>query len=391
MSESSDLRARAIALLDPEAQKKSRVFFAPGRVNLGGAHLDYNGGIALPVGISCGVFLAVAPRMDGILRMRSEHFPGETVEVPMGDLRPGRTNRWSAYLEGAVFQGRATWGGLPGLDVGITSNLPMGRGLSSSASLASAMVRAIAGIQGIEPLDLKECINLAYRAETEYVGVPCGTLDPSAVFLAKEDHIVELNCRNLDHQWLPFPSAQVRIAVMDSGIQRELVGSSFVDRVRETFVARDFFKQKLPQVEHLTDVSEEEFLHYQDEMDEIPMRRARHVISEFDRAKRGVEALRGGNLKIFGELMSQTHASLRDDYQGSTEELNVLAHGATSHSGCFGSRFVGAGFGGCVVALVQPDAVDDFEKEIPKLYCAGCGKTTEVSWFLPSAGAHELV
>ncbi len=381
--------ARALALLSAPSGSAPRLFFAPGRANLLGAHLDYNGGCVMPVGLSKGTWLALRLRADGLLRLRSEQFPGEEIEVPLVGLRPGRTRRWSAYCEGAIYTATRAWGSLPGLEVAVCADLPMARGLSSSASIECAMVYALSRVLEVES-DEDEMIRLAHQAENRYVGVRCGILDQAAILLAEKDSLLHFDCLELTREHLPLPASRARIAVIDSGVRRELAGSAFNQRVAECTRALALLQEVLPGVTCLRDVRRAEFEAHRGLLDPTLVRRVEHVVGEVERTELGARALRRGDLPAFGAAITAAHHSLRDLYEVSTPELDALVEGAVAAPGCLGARLTGAGFGGCIVALVVPGAEEDFAAHVLADYRTACGRETEVQWFAPAGGPREV-
>ncbi|MDP6129205.1 MAG: galactokinase [Planctomycetota bacterium] len=389
MEVTSALVEQTLELFEQDCSASPRVFFAPGRANLGGAHMDYNGGKVMPAALSRGTCIALSPRTDGLLRLRSAQFPGETAEVPIADLRPGRTKSWSAYSEGALYYAAQAWGDLPGLDIFVNADLPMGRGLSSSASVECGMVFAVSKLLEVDA-NVDEMIRLAHRAENEYVGVRCGILDQAAIFLAKADSILLFDCLELTREHLPFPSEKVAIAILDSGVQRELANSAFNERVAECTRALALLQEELPGVTCLRDVKRRDF---EDQKDLLPpnlARRVEHVVSEFERTNIASRALRNGNLAGFGATLSSAHESLKTNYEVSTPELDTLVEAAQSVEGCLGSRLTGAGFGGCTVSVVSADRQEDFSAIVPEVYERKTGRKTKVDWFHPFSGPEEI-
>lgn len=366
----------------------ARAFFAPGRANLLGAHLDYNGGCVMPVALSKGTCAILVPRADRRLVMRSANFPGETVDLSFDELHPLRASDWSAYLEGAVYIALQEWGDVPGLDIYVHADLPMARGLSSSASVQSVALFGLARLLGREvPTD--EMVTLAHRSETEYVGVQCGVLDPMAIFHGQPDRIVHYDCFAKQVEHLPMPADQVAIAVMDSGVKRELAGSAFNERVEQCAAAFRAFQRVIPELGCLAQVTPEQFDAHSELLDEVQRKRARHVVREVQRTEQASDGLRAGRLDVFGAAMTAAHQSLRDLYEVSTPELDALVEAAVAVDGCFGSRLTGAGFGGCSVAILDPAAIDEFRAAVPAYYREATGRDTEVMIFRPSGGPVE--
>jgi galactokinase len=366
-----------------------RAFFAPGRANLLGAHVDYNGGCVMPVALSKGTYLLAGLRNDGMLGLQSEQFPGLRVELPLAELRPGRSSNWSAYAEGALWSAMGAWGRLPGLELAVAADLPMAKGLSSSASIECVVVRAVASLLGIER-DADEYIRHAHAAETQYVGVRCGTLDQTAIFLGRENSVLHFDCLDLTREHLPLDPQRALVAIVDSGLARGLATSAFNQRVAECAQALAILRERLPGVTCLREVRPSDFEASSNLLPPVLQRRVRHVIEEHDRTVRGAEALRRGDLAEFGALVSATHGSLRQLYEVSTPELDALASAAAGVPGCYGARLTGAGFGGCIVALVHPDAQQDFSARLPRAYRETCGRETEVQWFTPAGGPREI-
>jgi galactokinase len=390
MAVSSSPLQRLAARMDASAASgPPRAFFAPGRANLLGAHLDYNGGCVMPVALSKGTYAVVAPRADGMLVAASEQFPGERVELPLTALAPGRTRGWSAYLEGALWSAQQDWGPLPGIELQVAADLPMAKGLSSSASIECVVVRAVADLLGVRPGD-DALIRVAHAAETRYVGVRCGILDQTAIFLGRANAVLHFDCTELTREHLPLDARAALVAVMDSGTARGLATSAFNQRVAESTRALAALQEALPGVACLRDVSRADFVRHGGRLPAVLQRRVRHVIDEQERTERGAAALRRGDLAEFGAMMSAAHVSLRDLYEVSTPELDALAAAAAAVPGCYGARLTGAGFGGCAVALVHPDARAEFDAHVPRAYRAACGRDTEVMWFTPAGGPCEL-
>lgn len=390
MPVASRLLARLAARLDVSAATgKPRAFFAPGRANLLGSHLDYNGGCVMPVALSKGTYALAVPRADGRLVAESEQFPGERIDVSLRELRPGRIKGWSAYLEGALWTAQETWGPLPGIELQVAADLPMAKGLSSSASIECVVVRAIADLMGVQPRE-DELIRLAHAAETRYVGVRCGILDQTAIFLGREDAVLLFDCTELTREHLPLDGKEALVAVVDSGTARGLAASAFNQRVAECTRALAALQEEVPGVACLRDVRREDYERCAHLLPEVLQRRVRHVIDEQERTERGADSLRRGDLAGFGAMMTAAHRSLRDLYEVSTPELDALVAAAVEVSGCYGSRLTGAGFGGCTVALVHPDACEEFSTRVTSSYRAFCGRDTEVMWFAPAGGPREI-
>ena len=390
MTVTMQLAEEAVALSGEWTTPETRVFFAPGRANLLGAHMDYNGGWVMPVALSRGTCAAVTPTQSGMLRLRSAQFPEECITVPLKDLRPGRTQGWSAYAEGAIHVSTQAWGSLSGLDVALAADLPMAKGLSSSASVESVMVFALSHLLEVKP-SVDEMIRLAHAAETEYVGVRCGILDQTAIFLAKENSVLRFDCTELTREYFPMNATKVLVAVMDTGVARELASSAFNARVAECTKALALIQERVPGIFCLRDVRRADLEAHADVLPPVLKRRVQHVVGEVERTEFGSNALGRGDLDGFGASMTAAHDSLRDLFEVSTPELNVMVEAAVASPGCYGARLTGAGFGGCVVALVNPGNALEFESSICARYESNTGRSTEVQWFQPSGGPVECL
>ncbi|MDE0585076.1 MAG: galactokinase [Planctomycetota bacterium] len=366
-----------------------RVFFAPGRANLLGAHMDYNGGVVMPVALSKGTYVFAAIRKDNILRISSQQFGGEVVEMEISDLHPQRAKGWASYIEGALWATHQRWQCLSGLDVHVDSDLPIAKGLSSSASVISAVVKAVASLFDIDA-DCDEMIHLSHLAENRYVGVRCGVLDQTAIFLGQKNTILMFDCLELTRVHVPLDSHATQIAIIDSQISRELASSEFNLRVAECTSALSAMQKHVPGLTCLRELTANQFSEYKDKLSTIEQKRTRHVIDEVQRTRRGAKALRANNIAGFGACMTAAHYSLRDLLEVSINELDVIVKAATDVDGCYGARLTGAGFGGCVAALVHPQAKAEFEKHVCDAYKQQTNIQTSVQWFSPSGVVCEI-
>lgn len=362
---------------DPEA-----AFFSPGRVNLIGEHTDYNGGLVLPLAIGLGTRLIVARRDDGLIRVHSESFD-ETVILGPELVAEGPAGRWSDYLLGVL---SAFPGGRPrpGLDLLLRSDLPTGRGLSSSASLALGFAGLLDALleTGLDRLQLAR---IAQRAENDFVGVACGLLDPFAVAMGREDHVVALDCGAPDWSWVPFPGEHFRILVADTGVSRSLADSGYNARREECARARALAGRDLVTLE-AKDFADGAPL----SADPVALRRARHVATEQARVRSAVESLKAGKLERFGELMNASHRSLADDYEVSCTELDVMAEMLQGMEGVAGAKMTGAGFGGAVVALVRRDRLDAVRQALTTGFDRRFGREPDLLVCRPGPGFHRV-
>lgn len=347
---------------------------APGRVNLIGEHTDYNDGFVFPVAIEREVVIAARRRDDRTVRLFSNNFQqadsfdlDAIAQVPPGPDAP----RWSNYLRGVFQVFQAAGHRLGGLDIAFEGNVPLGAGLSSSAALEVAT-----GTMLDRSFDLglggREVALLGQRAENQFVGVQCGIMDQFVSALGQRDHALFLDCRSLAYRNVPLQleSHGLSIVIVDSGVKRGLVESQFNARRAECRKAVELLGPLLgdPALASLRDVDGDAFQVVAPQLPEPIRARAAHVIGENARVLASVEALEAGRFEAFGELMNDSHRSLRDDYAVSTPELDRLVALAQALPGVFGARLTGAGFGGCIVGLVADFALEAFGREVVERY-----------------------
>ncbi|MEM1448011.1 MAG: galactokinase [Planctomycetota bacterium] len=373
---------------------RCRTFFSPGRVNLFGGHLDYNGGPVLPTAIDRGTFFAIRLRDDGRIRLAST-FSDEAFDGHAGDLPATRTGQWFDYPLGVV---RALASSEParsarladGFDLLFGGNLPVGAGLSSSASICvgTAFSLDAAFDLGLSP---EERVATALDAERGFVGVQCGIMDPFAVGFAKPRHVLWLDCKDESYEHLPLDFDRVAIGVVDSGVQRALARGEFNRRVDECAEAFRVLRQHAPGAAVLRDVPRAVLDEHQSALDPVLARRARHVVEEVERTFVARDALLRGDLETLGRCMVETHASLRDLYQCSSPELDDLVTAAVESGGALGARLTGAGFGGCVVMLVHAGEEERATEAVARRFEAQYGRRPPVAFFQGDSGPREVL
>jgi galactokinase len=348
---------------------------APGRVNLIGEHTDYNDGFVFPVAIDRATYVAARPRTDNKVHIFAVDLNDED-EFDLDQIEFSTAHRWSNYLRG-VAKGLLVAGHtLGGANMMITSDVPRGSGLSSSAALEVATGYAFQLLNRLNLLG-EELALLAQGAENSFVGVQCGIMDQFISALGRKDHALLLDCRDLNYRPIPLPR-DAKIVVCDSHMERSLAASAYNQRRQECEEAVRLFKQWYPKIMALRDVTVEQFRAHEADLPEPVRARARHVITENDRAARGAAALEAGGVATFGLLMNESHASLRDDYEVSVPEMDALVAAAQGMPGCYGSRLTGAGFGGCSVSLVQEAQVERFKRDVAAAYRAATGRETTI-------------
>ena len=388
-------RAAAHAAFAAEfGARPSCAAYAPGRVNLIGDHTDYTGGLALPMTIDRGTHVLARPR-----RARRVHVSAEgygcafwSVHAPVAPDRP----LWERYVLGVAREvgARADGGTAPvGVDVHVSGTLPVGTGLSSSASLTVAVALALARVWEVE-LSETEAARLAQHVEHTDAGVQCGLMDQVAVRSGRAGHAVFLDCRSLEHEDVPVP-AGTAVVVINSGVGRSLAGSAYNERrasIEEATerLARDGVTDGRGRpVDSLRDVEPQQVEAHADALGEVHVRRARHVVTENARVAAAAVALRTGDAEALGALMNASHASLRDDYDVSGSELDLLVRLAQD-AGALGARLTGAGFGGCTVNLVRDDGVEGFAHTVTRGYACETGRTADVFVVRDNHEAHVV-
>ncbi|MBI5567840.1 MAG: galactokinase [Chloroflexi bacterium] len=341
---------------------------APGRVNLIGEHTDYNDGFVLPMAIDRAMWIALRPRPDRCVSAYSLDMR-ESVEFDLDHFE--KQSGWGEYLKGVAWALIEAGFDVRGWEGVVAGDVPIGAGLSSSAAWELAAARAFAAVSGFA-WDAPAMARLGQRAENKWVGVNCGIMDQMISATGQADHAVLIDCRSLELQIVPLPAETV-VVVLDTATRRGLVDSAYNERRSQCEAAARFFDVKA-----LRDVSVEQFNARADELDSITRRRARHVVTEDDRALRAVEAMRRGDAVELGQLMNACHVSLRDDFEVSSTELNVMVEAAQRRQECYGARMTGAGFGGCAVALVRADAARDFVHGVSTDYQAVTGRMPNI-------------
>ncbi len=363
------------------------VVAAPGRVNLIWEHTDYNEGYVLPMAIDRGVAIAGRRRPDPKIILHSLDY-GQRTEFTLDSIRPDISVRWADYFKGVALLLKKNGFSLGGCEAVIQGDLPQGAGLSSSAALEVATATFLRKLFKVEIGDL-DLIRIAQQAENDFVGVKCGIMDQFASYMGKVGNALFLDCRSLEYQWAPIP-AGLKVVVCDSGVERSLASSAYNERRSQCEEGVRKLSQVLPGLRSLRDVSLCDFEKHQGLLDPVLMIRCRHVISENQRVLDMVEALREGRLERVKVLMEESHASLRDDYEVSCHELDLLAELGDSFGGAFGSRMMGGGFGGCTVNLVRAEAVDAFGVEVEQGYEKKTGEKPKIYVFNAADGAKFL-
>jgi galactokinase len=355
------------ASLFPDVQKDGLFLSrAPGRVNLIGEHTDYNDGFVCPMAIDKFTAILGTPRNDGVIRMHSV-YANQTVEFPIDRHVPKEGPAWALYPKGSAEAMRNRVRITRGFDAVVDSSVPLGGGLSSSASFEVATALAVLQVNN-QTLPLEEIALACQWAEHNYPGMPCGIMDQFISAMGKKGHALLLDCRDRSTRHVPLDDPDLRVVISNSNVKHELVAGEYTGRRHQCEAAVAFIKKKAPQVNSLRDVTMNMLEDSRLGMDPTVFRRARHVITEIKRTVDFANALEKRDYKTCGELMYGSHASLRADYAVSCVELDALVEIARTVPGVYGARMTGGGFGGCIVALCKADAVAPLTAAIDKDY-----------------------
>ena len=355
-----------------------RSYFAPGRVNLIGEHTDYNGGHVFPCALTLGTYGIARKREDNKLRFYSVNFERlGVIESSLEDLKPYKAAEWTNYPKGVMWAFEERGYKLPnGLDILLYGNIPNGSGLSSSASLEVLTGVILKDMFGFD-VSMTDIALIGQFSENNFNGCNCGIMDQFASAMGKKDNAIFLDTNTLQYEYAPVVLEDAKIVIINSKVKHSLVDSAYNDRRNECETALKEL-QEVVAVQTLGDLTEEAFEKHKDAIkSEIRQKRARHAVYENQRTIRAVEALKENRIEEFGKLMNESHRSLRDDYEVSCKEIDILVDLAWETEGVIGSRITGGGFGGCTVSIVKNDAVDGFIKNIGEQYLAKVGHEAE--------------
>jgi galactokinase len=365
---------------------RARIYRAPGRVNLIGEHTDYNDGFVMPAAIEFYVWIAIAPRNDRKLLLNSINF-SEAIEIDLQN-RVARRNHWSDYVAGVAVMLGLAGHHLQGANLLIRGDVPIGAGLSSSAAIEVATGLALMENSGLR-VNRLELVKLCRRAENEFVGARVGIMDQFISGCGKEGHALMLDCRSLEFRLLPLPR-DVSLVICNTMVKHELASGEYNTRRAECEEGVRLLSHSLPSISALRDVSLAELEAQAATLPEIIYKRCRHVISEDARVARAAASLEQGNLKTFGALMRESHRSLRDDYEVSCAELDLMVELAVQQEGVYGARMTGGGFGGCTINLVKTEHVSSFKSRVGDAYLRSTGLEPQIFVSPAAEGASEV-
>lgn len=369
-----------------------RTYFAPGRVNLIGEHTDYNGGHVFPCALTLGTYAVARKRDDRVLRFYSENFASlGVIETSLDDLVPDEKADWTNYPKGVMWTFEKRGYKLPqGMDIAIYGDIPNGSGLSSSASLEVLTGIVLKDMFGFDEITMPEIAQIGQYSENNFNGCNCGIMDQFASAMGKKDNAIFLDTNTLEYEYAPVVLPDAKIVITNSKVKHSLVDSAYNDRRSECETALEELKSEMPIVT-LGDLTEAEFEAHKDTIkDPVRQLRAKHAVYENQRTIRAVAALKANNIEEFGKLMNASHISLKNDYEVSCEEIDILVDLAWEIPGVIGSRITGGGFGGCTVSIVKNDAVDTFIEKVGNGYKEQTGNTAEFYVVEVGDGAHRL-
>lgn len=352
----------------------AKAYFAPGRVNLIGDHTDYNGGHVFPCALTLGTYGVARKREDNKLRFYSMNFDSlGVIESSLEELNPGEGENWTAYPKGVIWAfGEKGMQVTKGMDLLLFGNIPNGSGLSSSASVEVLTGFILRDFFGFDVTN-QDLALIGQYSENKYNLVNCGIMDQFAIAMGKKDHAIFLDTATLSFEYAPVKLEGAKVVIACSNKKRGLVDSKYNERRSQSEAALKEL-QKVVDIQTLGDLDEETFEKHQDAIaDTVCRKRAKHAVSENQRTIQAVEALKQNDIELFGKLMSESHVSLRDDYETSCDETDLLVAEAWKNPGVLGSRITGGGFGGCTVSIVKDKAVEQFKEQIGKVYLEKVG------------------
>ncbi len=338
---------------------------SPGRINLIGEHTDYNDGFVFPAAIDKAIWFAASKNDKALFRFYSMDY-SQSFEMKADDLSKSNV-AWANYLLGVADQFKKRGYQPGGVDVVFGGDIPIGAGLSSSAAVETGFAMILNKLFGYGESNM-EMVKMAQKAEHEYAGVMCGIMDQFAIVFGKKQQAIKLDCRTLDFEYANLNLTGYQIVLVDTKVKHSLASSAYNQRRQECETGVKMLKKYNPDIVALRDVPLDLLLEHKNEMEDLVYRRCKYVIEENNRVAESFEALHQGNIRRLGELMMDTHAGLRDDFEVSCKELDILFDFAKDFNGVIGSRMMGGGFGGCTINIVAQSEVERFKLEITKHY-----------------------
>jgi galactokinase len=363
------------------------LFLAPGRVNLIGEHTDYADGFVMPAAIDFATLAAISPSQDETATVCSKNF-GETIRRQLNEIGTKGSHHWSDYPFGVLSILQQEGISVSGFHLTLDGNVPLGAGLSSSASIEVASMLAMLHVAGAS-LPLQKIALLCQRAENDYVGAPCGIMDQFVSCCGAADHALLLDCRSLEYRLAPIPK-HLSLVICNTMVKHSHAGGEYGTRRAEVEEGTAILRSHRPEIRLLRDATVEDLERWGHEMPPNVLKRCRHIITENTRTVAAADALEANDMTKLGQLMAEAHASYRDDFEASCREADIMVELATRQTGCVGARLTGGGFGGCTVNLVESAHAEQFAARIATEYSEITGIHPEIYQSHASAGAHEV-
>jgi len=361
--------------------------FAPGRVNFIGEHTDYNGGLVMPLALDKGVYAAVSKNGSRLLHIQSLDY-NAFAEFDVNALKPDMALAWANCPKGIVSVIQVNGHKIEGFDLTLTGDLPIGAGLSSSAAVEVAVGFAVKELFGLD-YDGVTLAKMCQHAEHEFTGAKCGIMDQMISVLGRERMLLTLSCADLSYHYTPLELGEAALLIVNSNVKHNLAGSAYNTRRKECAEILDLLRKAGNCLKSLSDYSLEALQAAENLLTSVLYRRLHHILSENERVRQVAYKLKGKNLKAVGELLTQSHISLRDDYEVSCEELDWLVDAALAVTGVYGARMTGGGFGGCAIVLLKRKSVDAYKKSLDG-YRARFNGLPEIYEAVPSAGVRLI-
>ena len=366
-----------------------KIVYSPGRVNLIGEHTDYNNGFVLPAAIDKAIILAMKRNDLDQIRLHSVDMNAEDFSTPVSNTYQKSETPWANYIIGVVNELQKAGYRPGGFDCVFGGNIPIGAGLSSSAALEVGVGFGLSDIFNFG-LNRRELAELSQKAENRFVGVQCGIMDQFASLHGKKDYVIKLDCRSLEFERYPFKREDLQIVLCDTNVRRELAGSEYNLRRRQCEAGTELLKKFDSAIESLRDVTPDLLNTYKKDLEPVVYRRCRYVLEENGRVQQACEDLLQENFTAFGEKMYRSHYGLRDDYEVSCNELDILVEATEQLDGVLGARMMGGGFGGCTINLVTREKLDETTGHLRRVYKDKTGNDAEVHVARISEGTHFI-
>lgn len=370
-----------------------RYFMAPGRINLIGEHTDYNGGYALPAALNLKTIVAIRKRDDSTIKLSATDL-NNLVIANIEETSKYKNLKWGNYQIGVIEQFIKSEYKISGCEMLFDTDIPFGAGLSSSASIEVSTALAIIGINSSQNINLNkvDIAKLSQKAENEFVGVQCGILDQFASIMGKSNNVVFLNCSNLDYEYIPVNFSDYKLIIINTNKKRSLAGSKYNERRSECNKAFQILKKTYPELKTLSELKIDDFQKYESLLeDKVLIKRVKHIITENNRVTKSKNLLINNKLNEFGKLINESHLSLKENYEVTCYELDILHYESLKLDGVLGTRMTGAGFGGCTLSIVNKNNIKKFTSTIEQIYIKKTSLVPTIHEASIGSGAKEII